>query len=152
MAGNIDAEIAALQKKLRDQSNASPVNPQAETDIRAQLTALQKQKGQQAAGDMYSGTNNDAAMRSGEDAREALSGMGQAQAQAPQASGFSKPRPADFPIAFFPQLKAMVGPDATQDEVYDFWEQNKDNIQLNPSGQKFKDTKVKTIPAGVNRL
>jgi hypothetical protein len=146
MAGNIDAEIAALQKKLRDQSNASPVNMQAEDDIRAQLTALQKQKGQQAAGDMYSGTNNDAAMRSGEDAREALSGMGQAQAQA------SKPRPADFPIAFFPQLKAMVGPDATQDEVYDFWEQNKDNIQLNPSGQKFKDTKVKTIPAGVNRL
>lgn len=131
-------------------------DPATEKRLRAELAQSLKDEAMTAEGDMYSGTDNAGAMRRGEEARADLAVAKRGvSAAAPAAGGV----PSDFPYGFIPQLTEMMRKasgdmklNPTMSEIVAWWEPRKDQINIQPSQQKFKDTKDYTIPGGVSRI
>jgi hypothetical protein len=156
MARNFDEEIAQLEGALKNNPN-DPAKQQALEAVRHAKSVSDRrgslrEEALKAEGDMYAGTDNAGAMRRGEEARSALRGV---SAASQSTGGF----PSDFPIGFIPQLTEMMrkasgdmklNPDTPA--LVAFYQENKDRFQLNPSQEKFKDTKDYTIQGGVKRI
>lgn len=140
-----NAEIAALEKQAYETDD-----PAARERLYDKITRLTCAKGQAAEGEMYSGKNNDAAMRETETAKAKL---GQLKRDTRAKT------PDDFPLGYINEFREMMRQESgnmklnpSQAEIVAWWEPRKDRIKLNPSQQKFRGPKGRTIPEAVKQL